>query len=647
MKQRKAQAALEFLTTYGWALLAIIVAIGALTYFGGNNVENSLPETCTFGGDFTCSTFAVAEDGRVGLTFQNNLDRRIIVTEIECIDPAGNKNNVDIYDTRVPPGTEIILYCGTATGTFSGRDKWQVKVYYSYDETGALSRTTTAELLASPIPVGLGVIESYESDGVGETGTCSFFAYETAQGVCDGSNAYSKDGVNFYADSSCTTKSCVCEPQAGCDTMCGVSTGYSIDGNKCYPDSSCGQNYCDGSWSPIEIGLCQSTQHCGYDQYGVAITGSYSVWTQNGGATCFVEDTAGGYRECKASCEAFFGVCDGGDVCSPLGLNTVYSQNSGLTCYLGNPNCGTSQSNLCTSTCVDYSSSYSGADYCPTAYSTNGGVTFWDSSSSCQDKTYPCKITQSTSYSVAGGGGLTRLFGVYLDLNHAGPGGSSSLPFFTVYNDFESSWFNPSSPGNQYKIEKITDQAGNTLAIWGGSSLDTTALDSYITAKAANGHYLISLQLHFTGNDDILFNGQGPRLKDTQMIELYDDSATGFVEPGTLTNYFTLPLGLIDGVTTLPMFFAPPNPLYGLGMDPGVISFDRPPFNGATQDYEILGIWDEDDILLYDGTSKIWTPTDGENEIPTPGEVYKIQVNDLSGSIPSPPSPYLRMSIQS
>ena len=31
---RKAQAALEFLTTYGWAFIVILIMIGALAYFG-------------------------------------------------------------------------------------------------------------------------------------------------------------------------------------------------------------------------------------------------------------------------------------------------------------------------------------------------------------------------------------------------------------------------------------------------------------------------------------------------------------------------------------------------------------------------------------------------------------------------------------
>ena len=34
LKNKKSQAAMEFLMTYGWAILAAIIAIGVLAYYG-------------------------------------------------------------------------------------------------------------------------------------------------------------------------------------------------------------------------------------------------------------------------------------------------------------------------------------------------------------------------------------------------------------------------------------------------------------------------------------------------------------------------------------------------------------------------------------------------------------------------------------
>ena len=49
-KSQKSQAALEFLTTYGWAFLIIILMIGTLSYFGVINPK-LLPERCTLGSE--------------------------------------------------------------------------------------------------------------------------------------------------------------------------------------------------------------------------------------------------------------------------------------------------------------------------------------------------------------------------------------------------------------------------------------------------------------------------------------------------------------------------------------------------------------------------------------------------------------------
>ena len=75
---RKGQAALEFLTTYGWALLVILVMIGALVYFGLLNPSKILPSKCTLTTGFVCSdyqirndTFSVVIVNKLGETIKN------------------------------------------------------------------------------------------------------------------------------------------------------------------------------------------------------------------------------------------------------------------------------------------------------------------------------------------------------------------------------------------------------------------------------------------------------------------------------------------------------------------------------------------------------------------------------------------------
>jgi len=71
----KAQAAMEFLMTYGWAILVVLVAIGALAYFGVLSPDNFLPERCTGPAGLDCIDNAAIDATNDNVTFilKNNL----------------------------------------------------------------------------------------------------------------------------------------------------------------------------------------------------------------------------------------------------------------------------------------------------------------------------------------------------------------------------------------------------------------------------------------------------------------------------------------------------------------------------------------------------------------------------------------------
>lgn len=57
---KKGQAAMEFLMTYGWAILAAIIAIAVLAYFGVFNPGRYTSEMCQVSAPFTCDDNSVA-----------------------------------------------------------------------------------------------------------------------------------------------------------------------------------------------------------------------------------------------------------------------------------------------------------------------------------------------------------------------------------------------------------------------------------------------------------------------------------------------------------------------------------------------------------------------------------------------------------
>ncbi len=87
MFNKKGQAALEFLTTYGWAFLVILVMTGALSYFGVLSPGKYITDSCKLSGLVECGGgFAVEANEtsmRAGLDIANNNNKKINVTGIK------------------------------------------------------------------------------------------------------------------------------------------------------------------------------------------------------------------------------------------------------------------------------------------------------------------------------------------------------------------------------------------------------------------------------------------------------------------------------------------------------------------------------------------------------------------------------------
>ena len=81
MINRKSQAALEFIMTYGWAILVVLVAIGALAYFGVLSPDRFLPSKCTMQPGIACNDFKITPTS-LTVYLQNSLGRDI---SIDCV----------------------------------------------------------------------------------------------------------------------------------------------------------------------------------------------------------------------------------------------------------------------------------------------------------------------------------------------------------------------------------------------------------------------------------------------------------------------------------------------------------------------------------------------------------------------------------
>jgi hypothetical protein len=131
--RKKAQAAMEFLMTYGWAILVVLVAIGALAYFGVLSPSKFLPQSCTIGSGISCNDFKVSTD-QVQLVMRNgfgsNLDN-VTVTIAGCTVSTEADGGDTWTDGSVLGDTGGITLTGCSNGAAAARFKEDVNIVYT------------------------------------------------------------------------------------------------------------------------------------------------------------------------------------------------------------------------------------------------------------------------------------------------------------------------------------------------------------------------------------------------------------------------------------------------------------------------------------------------------------------------------------
>ena len=169
----KGQAALEFIMTYGWAIMVVMVMIGALAYFGVTNPQSYLPEKCTVSQEFGCVDFTLTQwteesssndidDGECKLTLRNNLGKTVIIENITFTYKDITTTGVfsfttnpadDVFSTTLGAGKNANVQCNPREWRafiFNGVGQ-QEKITFeiSYRKTdGAFSHKVNGEILA-------------------------------------------------------------------------------------------------------------------------------------------------------------------------------------------------------------------------------------------------------------------------------------------------------------------------------------------------------------------------------------------------------------------------------------------------------------------------------------------------------------------
>jgi len=141
--------------TYGWAILVVLVVIGALAYFGVLNPQNLLPEKCTLPMGLYCRDHLIssAGNGSIRLRLENGMGQGIMIRSINvtgdvltgCIlDTAGltalNEggaayNSINGWHLANGDSGTVTITC-TSVASFAGKTKGDITITYCSDTPG-------------------------------------------------------------------------------------------------------------------------------------------------------------------------------------------------------------------------------------------------------------------------------------------------------------------------------------------------------------------------------------------------------------------------------------------------------------------------------------------------------------------------------
>ncbi len=137
MKGSKGQAAMEYLMTYGWALLILVAVLSILYSFGIFNPQQYMSEECLFQPSLQCKSMSLKTDGSFNLVLNNGLGYGIESTKYKLVVLSTNEEKSLPGQTLVGPNDEIIISAKFKdVGRFRVGSLEKIKVTITYSING-------------------------------------------------------------------------------------------------------------------------------------------------------------------------------------------------------------------------------------------------------------------------------------------------------------------------------------------------------------------------------------------------------------------------------------------------------------------------------------------------------------------------------
>lgn len=162
---RKAQAAMEFLMTYGWAIMVVLIVIGALAYFGVLNPSSLVPERCSLTIPFDCRAASAtdagfgAADDIIALSVYNVGTRDLTVTQAtfssdllsaDCVHIPATPYNINSGSTDQETIASVATdNCEFNNNAIGRKAKIAVEILYNYNDAPGIINAMNGEIVAA------------------------------------------------------------------------------------------------------------------------------------------------------------------------------------------------------------------------------------------------------------------------------------------------------------------------------------------------------------------------------------------------------------------------------------------------------------------------------------------------------------------
>ena len=142
---KKGQAAMEFLMTYGWAILAAIIAIGVLAYFGVFSPGKYVTGSAIVNPPFYVNAHNVKASAGVTIELKNNGGEDYTIQSI-----AVSGCGTDSTATPISAGA-VAAVTVTCTPALTAGDTFKGDVTVTYRKTGSTTDLTSTGTIAEKV----------------------------------------------------------------------------------------------------------------------------------------------------------------------------------------------------------------------------------------------------------------------------------------------------------------------------------------------------------------------------------------------------------------------------------------------------------------------------------------------------------------